>query len=63
MKKFAVCIVLGLYSVIAGNLFERAVYERLLWDHIVKYNVSIEDGRNFVYRLEVFVSAGILSKP
>ena len=54
--KLLILLSLVIASVFASNLFERAVYERLLWDHILKYNVSIEDGRAFVFRLEVFVS-------
>ncbi len=41
-------------AIASGNVLDREVYEQVFFDHITKFDVKIQDGAEFIHRLQVF---------
>ena len=39
---------------LSANVFDREVYEKAFFDHVLKFNLNFKDGAEFAKRLQVF---------
>jgi len=50
----ALIVLVAVVGTLATNSYDRSQYEKLFYDHITKYNLKFQDGKEFIKRLQVF---------
>ncbi len=50
----ALIVLVAIVGTLASNSYDRSHYEKLFYDHMSKYNLKFQDGKEFIKRLQVF---------